>query len=141
MSASKAVSSKVSASLQSGDSKSLLQTALFVGVAVLVVLLLIFLYKKFVAKKHHNEYFEGTTPEDEYERANGHAAEHAEQPQSPSNEEEFAGLFHHTPQTTHHTPQHTTHMAHRAEDEEEFTHHNTKDEEEFGAFSYSRGRR
>ena len=59
MSASKAMSAKLSASIQPGDSSSLLQTALFVGVAVLVVLLLIFLYNKFVAKKPANkhEYF------------------------------------------------------------------------------------
>ena len=55
--ASRLMTAKVSASIQSGDSSSLLQTALFVGVAVLAVLLLIFLYKKFVAKKPHNEYF------------------------------------------------------------------------------------
>lgn len=55
---SKLMTAKVSASIQSGNSTSLLQIALFIGVAVLAVLLLIFLYKKFVAKKAENEYFE-----------------------------------------------------------------------------------
>jgi hypothetical protein len=77
--ASKLASAKVTSSIQSGDSTSLLQIALFIGVAVLAVLLLIFLYKKFVAKKAENEYFEGmmeeppaptstntTTDDDEY---------------------------------------------------------------------------
>jgi hypothetical protein len=57
MSSSKVMTAKVSASIQSGDSASLLKTALFVGVAVLVVILLIFLYKKFFAKKPQHEYF------------------------------------------------------------------------------------
>lgn len=61
---SKLMSAKVSASIQSGDSTSLLQIALFIGVAVLAVLLLIFLYKKFVAKKAENEYFEGMMMEE-----------------------------------------------------------------------------
>jgi hypothetical protein len=57
-SASKIMSAKLSASVQSGDSSSVLKISLMVGGAVLAVLLLIFLYKKFVAKKPKNEYFE-----------------------------------------------------------------------------------
>jgi hypothetical protein len=57
--ASKVMSAKISASVQSGDASSLLRISLMVGGAVLLVLLLIFLYKKFVAKKPKNEYFEG----------------------------------------------------------------------------------
>jgi hypothetical protein len=56
--ASKVASAKITASIQSGDTSSLLRTALMVGGAVLFVLLLIFLYKKFVQKKPSNEYFE-----------------------------------------------------------------------------------
>ena len=78
---SKVMSAKVSASLQSGDSTSLLKIALFVGVAVLVVLLLIFLYKKFLAKKPHNEYF-AASEEDEHALNSN--------PQQPiENDEEF----------------------------------------------------
>jgi hypothetical protein len=57
--ASKVMSAKISASVQSGDASSLLRISLMVGGAVLLVLLLVFLYKKFVAKKPKNEYFEG----------------------------------------------------------------------------------
>jgi hypothetical protein len=56
--ASKVMSAKISASVQSGDASSLLRISLMVGGAVLLVLLLVFLYKKFVAKKPKNEYFE-----------------------------------------------------------------------------------
>ena len=75
-SASKVMSAKISASVQSGDSSSLLKTALMAGVAVLVVLLLIFLYKKFVAKKPHHEYF------DSYE-----TYESSDTPATPTEEE------------------------------------------------------
>lgn len=56
--ASKVMSAKISASVQSGDASSLLRISLMVGGVVLLVLLLVFLYKKFVAKKPKNEYFE-----------------------------------------------------------------------------------
>lgn len=61
--ASKLSSAKVTASIQSGDASSLLRISLMVGGAVLLVLLLVFLYNKFVAKKAENEYFEGMIDE------------------------------------------------------------------------------
>ena len=57
-SASKVISDKISSSVQSGDASSVLKISLMVGGAILLVILLVFLYNKFVAKKPKNEYFE-----------------------------------------------------------------------------------
>jgi len=70
--ASKVMAAKISASVQSGDASSLLKISLMVGGAVLLVLLLVFLYKKFVAKKPKNEYFENN---EYFEETTGEAGE------------------------------------------------------------------
>jgi hypothetical protein len=87
--ASKVMTAKISASVQSGDASSLLRISLMVGGAILLVLLLVFLYKKFVAKKPKNEYFEGGAQyKDEEEVSHQNSAETSHE-NTPENEEEF----------------------------------------------------
>ena len=86
--ASKVMSAKISASVQSGDASSLLRISLMVGGAILLVLLLVFLYKKFVAKKPKNEYFEGDQFKDDEEVPPQKSTETPHE-NTPENEEEF----------------------------------------------------